>query len=272
MSTPINPASDDGFAFESLARADGATIAYRRTRAAAADGRPGVVFCGGFGSDMTGSKASALEAHCRDRGLGFLRFDYTGHGRSSGRFEDGTIGAWTADALSALDGLTDGPQILIGSSMGGWIMLNVALARPARIAGLIGVAAAPDFTEELFWRKSSTAVRALLARDGVWYPPEEGGLPITRTLIEDGRRHLRLLGPIAIEVPVRLLHGMNDESVPWQTAPRLAARLASGDVRVTLVKAGDHRLSEPDNLALLTATLDELIQTIAARSAASPSR
>ncbi len=272
MATLADSPSDDSFAFESLARGDGATIAYRRTRPTAADRRPGVVFLGGFGSDMTGSKASALEAHCRSRGLGFLRFDYSGHGRSAGRFEDGTIGQWSADALVALDRLTDGPQILIGSSMGGWIMLNVALARPARVAGLIGIAAAPDFTEELFWRGLSTEERARLERDGVWYPAEEGGLPITRALVEDGRRHLRLLGPIPIDQPVRLLHGMNDTAVPWQISVRLASRLAGSDVAVTLVKNGDHRLSEPPDLARLTATLDELVQAIVARSAASPSR
>ena len=261
---------NDGFAYESLAR-DATTIAYRRTRTSAADGRPGVVFLGGYGSDMTGSKASALEAHCQSHGLGFLRFDYTGHGRSSGRFEDGTIGQWSADALVAFDQLTDGPQILIGSSMGGWIMLNVALARPARIAGLIGIAAAPDFTEELIWRAVSTEIRETLRRDGVWHP-EEGGLPITHALIEDGRKHLRLLAPIPIDVPVRLLHGTNDTSVPWQVSVQLAERLTGRDVTVTLVKDGDHRLSEPADLARLTATLDELVQTIVASNAASPSR
>ena len=261
---------NDGFAYESLAR-DATTIAYRRTRTSAADGRPGVVFLGGYGSDMTGSKASALEAHCRSRGLGFLRFDYTGHGRSSGRFEDGTIGQWSADALVAFDQLTEGPQILIGSSMGGWIMLNVALARPARIGGLIGIAAAPDFTEELIWRAISTEVRETLRHDGIWHP-DDGGLPITHALIEDGRNHLRLLAPVAIDVPVRLLHGMNDISVPWQVSVRLAERLTGKDVTVTLVKDGDHRLSEPADLARLTATLDELVQTIVASNAASPSR
>jgi pimeloyl-ACP methyl ester carboxylesterase len=272
MNPPTGPASDHDFVYESLARGDGATIAYRRTRAIRRDGRPGVVFLGGFGSDMTGSKASALETHCRARDLDFLRFDYTGHGRSSGHFEDGSIGAWSEDALFAIDRLTEGPQILIGSSMGGWIMLNVALARPARIAGLLGIAAAPDFTEELVWQRLSTGDRAALLRDGIWHPPAEGELPITRRLIEDGRRHLRMLAPIAIDCPVRLLHGMKDAAVPWQTAPRLAERLTARDVAVTLVKDGDHRLSEPANLALLAATLDALVQSIVAVSAASPSR
>jgi len=275
MHTP----DDASFEFETLAREDGATIAYRRSPSSAGAVRqngnraaPGVVFLGGFGSDMTGSKATALETHCRAAGHAFLRFDYTGHGRSSGRFEDGTIGDWTADALHAFDGLTEGPQILVGSSMGGWIMLNVALARPARIAGLIGIAAAPDFTEELIWRRISTGERRNLERDGLIRPPEEDGLPVTLKLIEEGRRHLRMLAPIAIRCPVRLLHGMRDESVPWQTAPRLAARLESDDVVVTLVKDGDHRLSEPADLDRLVTTLDMMVQSIAERSAASPSR
>ncbi|MEX0810146.1 MAG: alpha/beta hydrolase [Dongiaceae bacterium] len=262
----------DAFAYESLARSDGATIAYRRSTRRTADGRPGVVFLGGFGSDMTGSKAGALETHCRKAGYAFLRFDYTGHGRSSGRFEDGTIGEWSADALFAFDRLTEGPQILIGSSMGGWIMLNLALARKQRVAGLIGIAAAPDFTEELIWRKSSTALRDTLTREGIWRDPEGASLPITMRLIEDGRRHLHLGGPIDLDCPVRLLHGMNDTSVPWQTSTRLAAHLTSSDAVVTLIKGGDHRLSEPTDLARLTETLDALVQSIVSRSAASPSR
>lgn len=272
--------SDAAFAFESLACSDGATIAYRRTARRAANRGPGVVFLGGFGSDMTGTKAGALEAHCRDAGCAFLRFDYTGHGRSTGRFEDGTIGAWSKDAIEAFDRLTEGPQILIGSSMGGWIMLNVALARRARVAALIGIAAAPDFTEELIWQKADAAMRATLTREGIWRDPDGAQLPIALGLIEDGRRHLRLGGPIDLDCPVRLLHGMKDEAVPWQTSLRLAERLAGADIAVTLVKSGDHRLSEPEDLARLTATLDALVQSIAARggasasarSAASPSR
>lgn len=271
MTPPTSSASDTGFAFEILARDDGATIAYRRTAPARSNRHPGVVFLGGFGSDMTGSKASALEAHCRQSGYAFLRFDYTGHGRSSGRFEDGTIGQWTEDALFAIDRLTDGPQILIGSSMGGWIMLNVALRRRDRIAGLIGIAAAPDFTEELIWRKFSAGERTALMRDGIRQPNPDG-LPITRALVEDGRRHLLMLAPIGIDCPVRLLHGTNDTAVPWQTAPRIAGCLTSHDVTVTLVKDGDHRLSTPSDLALLAGTLDRLVQAIAAASAASPSR
>ncbi len=240
---------------------DGATIAYHRS-----DGTsPGVVFLGGFASDMTGTKATALETHCRAAGRAFLRFDYTGHGESSGRFEDGTIGRWTQDALAALDRLTEGPQILIGSSMGGWIMLHCALARPARVAGLIGIAAAPDFTEALLWPRLDAAAREAIERDGMWRQPSEydaEGYAITKGLIEDGRRHLLLERPIAIHVPVRLLHGMKDQAVPWSTAPRLAGALLSDDVTVKLVKDGDHRLSREQDLAILFDTLDGLIDRI----------
>ena len=145
-----------------LPRPGGATIAYHVTPRQASPATPGVVFLGGFMSDMTGTKALALEAHARRRGLEFLRFDYMGHGQSSGKFEDGTIGAWTEDAIAVLDAVTEGPQILVGSSMGGWIMLLVALARPERVAGLVGIAAAPDFTEDLMWANFPPDIRGQL--------------------------------------------------------------------------------------------------------------
>jgi len=237
---------------------EGRRLAYART-----PGRgPGVVFFAGFMSDMTGSKALALEAWCRARGRACLRFDYAGHGASSGRFEDGTIGSWTADALAALDALTEGPQLVVGSSMGGWIMLNVALARPERVAGLVGIAVAPDFTEDLVWARAPEAFRQRILRDGVAYEPSQYGprpYAITRALIEDGRRHLRLRAPLPLACPVRLLHGMQDPDVPWSTSMRLIEALAGGDGRLTLVKDGDHRLSRPQDLALLTATVADLI-------------
>jgi pimeloyl-ACP methyl ester carboxylesterase len=222
---------------------------------------PGVVFLGGFHSDMTGAKASHLAAWCAARGRAFLRFDYSGHGASGGRFEDGTIGAWIADALLALDALTEGPQVLVGSSMGGWIALHLALRRPERLAGLIGVAAAPDFTEELIRNRLPPETRGILAREGVWRRPSEYGdpYPITRALIEDGRKHLLLGTPIPIRAPARLLHGMRDADVPWEMSLRLAERLEGEDVRVALVKAGDHRLSGPAELDLLTSTLAPLL-------------
>ena len=215
---------------------------------------------------MTGTKATALEAHCRAAGRAYLRFDYQGHGESSGEFTDGTIGQWADDAIAVIDGVTDGPQVVVGSSMGGWIMLLAALARPQRVAGLIGIAAAPDFTEDLMWRRFGREIRKTLFRDGVYYEPsdyDEEPAPITMKLIEDGRRHLLLGRPIAIHCPVRLFHGMKDESVPWMTASRLAEKLLAEDVRVMLVKDGDHRLSREQDLARLFMAVDELCDTVA---------
>jgi pimeloyl-ACP methyl ester carboxylesterase len=223
--------------------------------------QPGVVFLGGFRSDMTGSKAMALDAHCASQGRGFLRFDYSGHGASAGRFEEGTIGRWAADALAVFDALTDGPQVLVGSSMGGWIALLLARARPTRIAGLIGIAPAPDFVSELLWPALDAAQRAAIERDGVLHLPSQYGepTPITRALIEDGRRQTVLDAPIALAAPVRILHGMADPDVPWRHALRLVTALPGGDVRLTLIKDGDHRLSRPEDLRLLTETLDQLL-------------
>lgn len=249
---------------ETLTREDGATIAYHRLAAKRTDARsrawPGIIFLGGFMSDMTGTKATALESFARERGQAFIRFDYLGHGQSSGRFEEGTIGRWVEDAVAVLDHLSEGPQILVGSSMGGWIMLLTALARPARIAGLVGIAAAPDFTEDMLAGLSPEA-RDSLERDGAYRQPSDYSdepYLITRELIEDGRRHLLLGGPIAIHCPVRLLQGMADRDVPWPTAIRVAEALESPDVEVTLVKSGDHRLSEPPDLSRLMRTLERL--------------
>ena len=237
--------------------ADGTPLAFRRL----AGRGPGVVFLGGFRSDMTGSKAEFLAQRCAARGQAFLRFDYSGHGASGGRFEDGTITRWAADAEAALTALTDGPQLLVGSSMGGWIALLLALRHPARVAGLVGIAPAPDFTEELMWAAFPDSVRQRIIVEGAWARPSEYGdpVPITRALIEDGRRHLLLGGPIALDVPVRLLHGQGDPDVPWQHSLRLAAALTGQDVQVHLVKDGDHRLSTPRDLALLGGTLDALL-------------
>jgi pimeloyl-ACP methyl ester carboxylesterase len=240
-----------------LTREDGVTIAYRRTPGRA----PGVVFLGGFRSDMSGTKAIALEAHCRAAGRAYVRLDYRGHGESGGRFEDGTIGLWAGDAVAVLDAATEGPQILVGSSMGGWIMLLAALARPDRVAGLVGIAAAPDFTEDLIWARYPQAQRDTIMREGVYMQPSEydpNGYPITRGLIEDGRKHLLLLAPIGLDRPVRLLHGMQDPDVPWQTALRIAERLKSDDVTVTLIKDGDHRLSREQDIARICAAVDGL--------------
>jgi pimeloyl-ACP methyl ester carboxylesterase len=241
-----------------LTREDGATIAYHRRR-----GRgPGVVFLGGFMSDMSGTKALALDRFCESRGQAFVRFDYFGHGRSSGAFADATVSRWRDDALAVLDTLTDGPQIVVGSSFGGWIMLLLAAARPQRVKALIGIAAAPDATEDLMWAQFPPEVRQRIERDGAAAIPStysEQGYLITRRLIEDGRKHLLMRSAIAFDGPVRLLHGMRDDDVPWQRSLALAERLAAADVRITLVKDGDHRLSRDADLGLLMRTLGALL-------------
>jgi pimeloyl-ACP methyl ester carboxylesterase len=242
---------------ENLTRSDDATIAYRRLAGVA----PGIVFCGGFRSDMTGTKALFLEDYCRKTGRAYVRFDYFAHGASSGDFADGTISRWRDDAIAVVDSLTEGPQIIIGSSMGGWIMMLAALARPARVAALVGIAAAPDFTTDLLPRRLSDAQmrefeergRIVLASE---YDPS--GYLYTQALVDDGNRNLVLRDTIPLTCPVRLLHGMEDASVPWQQSLKLAERLASGDVTLTLVKDGDHRLSRAPDLARLASALDEL--------------
>lgn len=239
-----------------LTRGEGVTIAYHRS-----PGRgPGVMFLGGFMSDMTGTKAVALETFCRARGQAFLRFDYQGHGQSSGRFEEGSIGTWSEDAIAALDALTEGPQILVGSSMGGWIMLLAALARPARVAALVGIAAAPDFVTRM-WDEFTPEIRRTIVTEGVYRAPSQySAVPyaITHRLIEDGRRHLLLDKPIPLRCPVRLLHGMKDPDVPWDTSLALAGALESTDVDVIFAKEGDHRLSTPADLERLCATVAAL--------------
>jgi pimeloyl-ACP methyl ester carboxylesterase len=241
-----------------LRREDGARIAYLRRSGRA----PGVVFLGGFMSDMTGTKATALDHFCAERGQAFLRFDYFGHGASSGDFKDGTVGRWKADALAAIDALTEGPQILVGSSLGGWIMLLAALARPERVKALVGIAAAPDASEDLMWPELSEEARAAVLRDGFVRLPSQyspKGYVFTRALFEDGRNHLVMRAPIPIACPVRLLQGMQDPDVPWRTSLALAEKLAGPNVQVTLIKDGDHRLSRDADLALLMRTVEVLL-------------
>ena len=264
---------------------DGATIAYRRTegRGAAASPAPSptVVFLPGFRSDMEGGKALALEAWCRAEGRGFLRFDYTGHGLSSGSFEDGTIGQWAEDAVFAIEALTAGPLVLVGSSMGGWIMMLAARAlaerngprrtaprwvAPQWVAGLVGVAPAPDFTEDLIMANASPALHRDLERDGVHYEPSDYSdepTPITRRLIEDGRERLVLRAPFPFAGPVRIIQGMADPDVPWRHALKVADAFVGADVEIALVKAGDHRLSEPHDLDRLIRTTGEVCRLVA---------
>ena len=236
---------------------DGQTIAYHVLEGKA----PGVMFMGGLMSDMSGTKAIALEAHCREAGRAFVRFDYFGHGESSGSFIDGTITRWRADTLAVLDEIAVGPQILVGSSMGGWQMLLAACARPERIAGLIGVAAAPDFTEDLMWDQFDDAAKARMRAEGILHLPsdyEDTFYPVSLALIEDGRTHLVLRAALALDCPVHLIHGMADRDVPWQTALKIAEAVSSEDVNVTLVKGGGHRLSDEADLVRLTAALDAM--------------
>lgn len=222
-----------------------------------------MVFCGGFKSDMTGTKATALAEACAAQGRAYLRFDYFGHGRSSGDFTAGTIGRWAEDVIAVLDALTEGPQVIVGSSMGGWLMLLAALARPERVHGLVGVAPAADFTEELMWRAMPDAVKDILRRDGIWKQPSEYSedpYSITLRLIEEGRRHLLLHRAIPLHCPVRILHGMRDEDVPWSHSLKLIEALEGPDVILTLVKDGDHRLSRSEDIGRLIAAVTELCQ------------
>ncbi len=240
-----------------LDRGDGTELAWARL-----PGRgTGCVFLPGYKSDMTGAKALAVEAVCADHGLPCLRLDYSGHGASGGRFEDGTISRWTEDALVLIDRFTEGQIVLIGSSMGGWIALLAALARRARIAALVGIAAAPDFTERLMWAAMTPAEQATLLAEGVLQVPSQYGdaYPVTSRLIEDGRTHLLLDAAIPLTCPVRLLHGQRDPDVPWQTSLHLSERLDSEDVQVVLIKDGDHRLSRPSDILLLRRTLGALL-------------
>ncbi len=244
---------------ERLPLADGGFLACHRSLGA----RPGVVFLGGFTSDMTGVKATTLERWCRGRGQGFVRFDYSGHGASSGRFADGTIGRWAEEALAVLDRLTEGPQILVGSSMGAWLMLLAALARPERIAGLLGLACAVDFTEYLLWQRLDPPLRERLRRERVISLPSPHGEPyiIALDLIEESAQHRLLDRPeLPIRCPVRLIHGMGDADVPWRISVQVAERMASSDVRVMLVKDGEHTLSREQDLILLTRTLGDMLE------------
>ena len=244
-----------------LTTPQGRRIAFHRT----AGRGPGVVFLGGFRSDMGGTKALALQAWAERQGRAFLRFDYSGHGESSGDFLDGCIGDWAEDAVAAISALTEGPQVLVGSSMGGWISLLVARALPARVAGLVGIAAAPDFTEDSMWAGFDAAQRAELAATGrVALPSEYSDEPyvITRRLIEDGRNHLVLRAPLRLPFPVRLLQGTADADVPPKVALRLLDHADSPDLRLTLVKGADHRFSTPECLRMIETALEDVLAQI----------
>ncbi len=229
-------------------------------------GGPALVWLGGFRSDMTGSKAEALADFGRRTGRRVVRFDYSGHGASGGAFEEGTIGRWAEEALAVVERLAPGRVVLVGSSMGGWIALLTALAmaragRGGDLAGLVLVAPAPDFTERLMWAEFDEGMRERILRDGRAPLPSayaDEPTPITRGLIEDGRRHLLLDGPIALEAPVRIVQGMADPDVPWRHALLLVERLSGPDVVMTLVRDGDHRLSRPGDIARILAAVADV--------------
>jgi len=224
-------------------------IAYNRVSGTSGT-LPGVIFCSGFMSDMSGSKATALESLCRERGQAYVRFDYSGHGESDGDFTDGTIGAWAEDTFAAFDGLTDGPQIVVGSSMGGWMAMLLALKYPVRVAGLIGIAAAPDFVTEHFETSLTAGQKQELDDRGITYVPSgyEHPYPITRALIRDGKQHVLLNGPINYNGPVRLIQGSADEAVAADKPARIKAALTSDDVQIEIIDGGNHSLSRPEDI------------------------
>jgi hypothetical protein len=245
-----------------LDRPDGEQIAWRSVGGAG----PAVVWLGGFRSDMTGTKAQALADWAAASGRAYVRFDYLGHGESSGDFRTkGTVTRWREDALAVLDELVEGPTVLVGSSMGGWIACLAAMARPQRVQAMVLVAPAPDFTEKLMAPEIPPQGRAALAADGVWLRPSEYGdpYPITRALLEDGRRW-SILGsePVPIEAPVRILQGAADPDVPWRHALELAQAIKGQDVVFTLIKDGDHRLSRPQDIERLIAAVEEALRSI----------
>ena len=236
---------------------DGTGLAWRRVK-----GRgPTVIWLGGFHSEMTGTKAQALAEWAAATGRNYLRFDWFGHGQSDGRFVDGTITRWRGDALAVLDSLTEGPVVLVGSSMGGWLACLAALARPDRIRALVLIAPAADFTEALMKPGLPPHALAALERDGVWTRPsayDDAGYEISAALLEDGARWSILDGPVPIHAPVRILQGGADPDVPWTHALSLAQAIEAEDVVFTLIRDGDHRLSRPADLARLIAAVEEV--------------
>lgn len=211
---------------------------------------------------MNGGKALSVESWCRAHNRPFLRFDQLGHGESSGQFTDGTIGRWAEDTVAVLDTLCDGPQVIVGSSMGGWVMLLAALARPQKVVGLLGLAPAPDFTDSLLQSELSPEQRQELEENGICYLPSDycdEPYPLTKALFDDGQKQSLLHDTIAYHGSVRILHGQQDEAVPWERSLTLTRQLASDDVVCTFIKASDHRLSTPQDLERINATLADLL-------------
>ena len=250
--------TDDNTEYQRLNTDHGTCIAWV---GAEKNNAPTIVFLSGHGSDMNGSKAIAVHHWADENGYGMIRFDYFGHGQSSGDMMDGNISIWRDDCLAVIDQLTKNKIILVGSSLGGWLMMLTALARQDRIAGMIGIAAAPDFTDDLIWDKLNEAQQQRMAHDGYIalpnpYAPEDVIFPYQ--LIVDGRRHFILRSRHPAPYPVRLLHGMDDAEVPWQTAEKLANTLDGDDICAVLVKGAGHRFSEPEQIDILLSHLGEV--------------
>jgi pimeloyl-ACP methyl ester carboxylesterase len=241
---------------DDLIRADGVKIAVELLR-----GRgPTLVFLPGYMSDMTGTKALALEAWAVKRGRAMLRLDYSGCGASGGRFEDGTLDIWRDDVLLAIELMVRGPAVLVGSSMGGWLMLLVARALGDQVKGMVGIAAAPDFTD---WGYTSEEKGLIEGHGRIDQPSDYGDpMPTFAAFWQSGKANRQLTADIPITCPVRLLHGQRDADVPWDISMQLAARLRSDDVQVTLIKDGDHRLSREQDIALLIATVEQLLERL----------
>ncbi|WP_017930066.1 alpha/beta fold hydrolase [Robiginitomaculum antarcticum] len=244
-------------ALKYLYSADGSKLAYKQS---IGRNTPGYIWCGGLKSDMEGGKATTLHDWAARTDRPYLRFDYYGHGASEGHFREGTISRWTDDTLSVLDELTDGPQIIFGSSMGAWTALRTALARPKRVKALILISPAPDFTEKLMWARFSETIRAQIMEEGMYLEPSDYGEPyeITRELIVDGRANQMMDAPIDFSGPVRILQGNDDIPVPPAHSRKLVDLITSDDITYTVIKGGDHSLSRPDDLRRLIATAEEV--------------
>jgi pimeloyl-ACP methyl ester carboxylesterase len=258
-----SPVNDEEPAFIEVGEGNGGRRIAVRARAG---GSPGLIWLGGFKSDMAGTKALALDAWAAEHGRACVRFDYSGHGESGGAFIDGTIGRWLEESVAVFERFCRGPQVVIGSSMGGWMALllarEIARRQPsaASLAGLVLIAPAPDFTEQLMWNGFPPEVREEIQTKGVWMRPSQYGdaYPITRALIEEGRNHLLLGSAIDVGCPVRILQGAQDPDVPWQHAFALAHRLPTEDVVLTMIQDGDHRLSRPQDIARIIAAVAEI--------------
>ncbi|CAI5772871.1 AB hydrolase-1 domain-containing protein [Podarcis lilfordi] len=244
-----------------LSRPDNPNLAYHKLKGK----NPGVVFLSGFLSNMNGNKALALEDYCKSVGHAFVRFDYRGCGSSEGDVKECTLGKWRKDVLAVLDELTQGPQILVGSSLGGWLMLHAAIARPEKVAALVGVAAAADYLVSTY-QQLPVELKKEIEEKGEWKVPtkhnEEGVYSVPYGLIQEAENHCVLTSPLPIKCPVRLIHGIKDEDVPWETSMKIAERVVSTDVDIILRKAGHHRMKEKEDIKLIIYTVEDLIEEL----------